>query len=296
MSSASPFRLEPLKHANPATYKAAFFDIDGTLVNRHHVVSRATAQALAALKAAGMRLCLATGRPHFACEDLIATLGIDGPCLSYSGGLIVDLSAGKALLAEPLSPVHAAVLLAAASDRGVYYEAYTKDSYLIAEPHPFADVHATYLGRKPVIAPGGARELAELAEREPLLKIGSICRADSGEVAIWQELVAELPGVVLATAMGAAHPELMFVSVTSAAAERGRGFAVMTEHLGITAAEVIAFGDGMSDLAFIKLAGLGVAMANGAEELRRAADAVTLSVDDDGVAEAVRLLLETERS
>ena len=60
---------------------------------------------------------------------------------------------------------------------------------------------------------------------------------------------------------------------------------------GVTAAEVIAFGDASSDIPFIELAGLGVAMGNAPVEVQSAADYVTASVDQDGIAKVVRTIL-----
>ena len=51
--------------------------------------------------------------------------------------------------------------------------------------------------------------------------------------------------------------------------------------------DVIACGDGLNDLSMICYAGLGVAMANAQPEVKEAADAVTLSNDEDGVAEVI---------
>jgi hydroxymethylpyrimidine pyrophosphatase-like HAD family hydrolase len=50
----------------------------------------------------------------------------------------------------------------------------------------------------------------------------------------------------------------------------------------------MAFGDGGNDLTIIKKAGIGVAMGNAGDELKRAADYVTSSVDDDGILNALK--------
>jgi hydroxymethylpyrimidine pyrophosphatase-like HAD family hydrolase len=61
---------------------------------------------------------------------------------------------------------------------------------------------------------------------------------------------------------------------------------------GTEAAEVVAFGDMPNDLELIRWAGLGVAVANAHPLLRDAADEVTASNDDDGVAMVIERLLE----
>jgi hydroxymethylpyrimidine pyrophosphatase-like HAD family hydrolase len=51
---------------------------------------------------------------------------------------------------------------------------------------------------------------------------------------------------------------------------------------------MMAIGDGGNDISMIKYAGTGVAMGNAGEEVKRAADCVTTSVDDDGIGHVLR--------
>ena len=57
---------------------------------------------------------------------------------------------------------------------------------------------------------------------------------------------------------------------------------------GLTPANLMACGDGWNDLPMIRLAGMGVAMGNGTDEAKAAADYVTADIDDDGIAKALR--------
>jgi hypothetical protein len=61
----------------------------------------------------------------------------------------------------------------------------------------------------------------------------------------------------------------------------------LLNYAGLTREELVTFGDGMNDLPMIEIAGLGVCMANGRDELKEAADYVTLSNDEDGIAHAL---------
>jgi len=58
------------------------------------------------------------------------------------------------------------------------------------------------------------------------------------------------------------------------------------EKLGVTKEELMACGDSMNDARMIQLAGIGVAMENASEEVKKMADYVTASNAEDGVAKA----------
>jgi Cof subfamily protein (haloacid dehalogenase superfamily) len=73
-----------------------------------------------------------------------------------------------------------------------------------------------------------------------------------------------------------------------ATAHKGNSLKRFAEHLGYTLENCMALGDGTNDLSMIEAAGLGVAMSNAHPLVLAAADHVTTSNDEDGVAKAIR--------
>jgi hydroxymethylpyrimidine pyrophosphatase-like HAD family hydrolase len=71
-------------------------------------------------------------------------------------------------------------------------------------------------------------------------------------------------------------------------ADKGCALQVICDHYGIDRKEVMAMGDSFNDIAMIEWAGVGVAMGNAYDMVKDAADYVTTSNDEDGVAEAIR--------
>lgn len=84
--------------------------------------------------------------------------------------------------------------------------------------------------------------------------------------------------------------EPYFLELVPPGIDKARSLAVLLERLGLTREEMVAMGDGYNDLSMIRFAGMGVAMANAQEPVRKAADYITLSNDEDGVAVAVEKL------
>ena len=62
----------------------------------------------------------------------------------------------------------------------------------------------------------------------------------------------------------------------------------MARHEGFNPDRTIAFGDGGNDTSMILQAGIGIAMGNAIDDLKRQADYVTTTVDDDGILNALR--------
>ena len=69
-----------------------------------------------------------------------------------------------------------------------------------------------------------------------------------------------------------------------------KGLDEIIRHFGIRLEDTIAFGDGGNDIPILRHAGIGVAMGNASDRVKEAADYVTTSVDDDGIANALRYL------
>ena len=81
------------------------------------------------------------------------------------------------------------------------------------------------------------------------------------------------------------------LELNSANAHKGLALQRFAAHLGLGLENCMAFGDGANDLTMVRMAGMGVAMSNACPEVLAAADHVTLSNDEDGVAAAMRLFL-----
>ena len=77
------------------------------------------------------------------------------------------------------------------------------------------------------------------------------------------------------------------VELNSARAQKGLALQGLADLLGIPMAETMAFGDDLNDLSMLRAAGLGVAMGNASAEVKAAADYVTASCDENGVALAL---------
>ena len=86
--------------------------------------------------------------------------------------------------------------------------------------------------------------------------------------------------------MGRWHPA--FVDITTKGCTKQQGIDEIIRHFGISLDETMAFGDGGNDISMIQHAAIGVAMGNALDSVKAVADYITDSVDEDGIANALK--------
>ena len=101
-------------------------------------------------------------------------------------------------------------------------------------------------------------------------------------IAVESELSIRLQGQI-----SVYRSEPYFLELVPLGIDKARTLTVLLEKLDMKREDMVAVGDGYNDLSMIKFAGLGVAMANAQEPVKKAADYITLSNDEDGVAAVV---------
>lgn len=262
-----------------------FLDLDGTIINKHYQVSSGTKEEIRRVTSKGLTVSIASGRPYFAAKDLITELGIRTPCSMFGGAVLVDPVNNNLLnqdlfVADDIWPI-----VQKARELSLHTELYTMNDYFVERETKYIDIHAGYLGVRAKIA-----DLEQVAKKMPVVKVVIIIDI-ADQVSLRSQLSANFPGVHFGYSCGAAHPDILFANGISPKASKEKSFAMAIKAMGLNANQVMAIGDSTSDLIFMRLAGVGIAMGNAPQEVKNQADYVTLSVEEDGVAQAFKLLL-----
>lgn len=256
--------------------KLAVFDIDGTLIGSGRQPSAATLAALRRLREAGVRLAPATSRPYQVALRPFVEAGVEADAIA-SAGADVRLADGRVVRQTPLSAGFArfaAELCDRARWPAMIATAETLYQRYDGEPPPWAAQAPSFMSFVP--------SLTEAAPREPLVLLSVVDPADPH----LREL-GEWDGEVNIDSAYRFDGQWM-VTATNAAADKGEALLVLCAALGIPPEDAVAFGDAEVDLPMFAVAGLAVAMGNASDAVKAQADFVTASVDEDGVAEAVR--------
>ena len=226
-----------------------------------------------------MALVLVTGRPPRRLKIVAQELGLTGLAVCCNGAIVYDLAADAIVQHDTLSSETARQLVTAlreavpevcfAVERGLEFghePAYTAMSLVPDHDPPFsADAHELC-----------AEAVTKLIVRHPEMPIEELWR-------ISREIVGE--------AAATTHSGAPFVEIAAAGITKASALASLCERLGIAASAVIAFGDMPNDLPMLAWAGHSVAVTNAHTDVLAAADEVTATNEDDGVALVLERLL-----
>ena len=252
---------------------ALFYDIDGTLVSfESHQIPPSTIMALTQAKANGHKVFIATGRPPViitnlgAIEHLIDGYVTTNGALCFVGDEVVSckhIPADEArLVVEDSIEKNYGVIVIGEKD--------------VAVLDPKGDVDMIFRQHLAV----ENLNLAKPVEYVLQQRIMQITPFFDKEYEV--ELMLRLPGCT----SGRWHPA--FTDITALGADKGEGLLAMARYLGFDPKYTMAFGDGGNDTTMIRTAGVGVAMGNAIDDLKKEADFVTTSVDEDGILNALR--------
>ncbi|MGH1485979.1 MAG: HAD-IIB family hydrolase [Cellvibrionaceae bacterium] len=281
-------QIEALQSFQP---KLIFFDIDGTLLNTEGNYSAHLEQQLQRLHSQGVKLAVASGRPAIAAQFLFDRLPLTSAGLFCTGTELYEPKNKKHLQLHLLNSSDLSQLYGVVKNQALYCEFYTPDFYTfdpsIATSQPdhndINQIHSQHL-RIPSTPMTAEQVLQqELPITKLLLGVNQKKQGDS-----LHALVEAFPQLEFAFAHFLARPDWLFASVIPKTADKNTGFDTLLKYHQISAEEVAAFGDSHSDTVFLQRAGLGIAMGNASEVVKKTANISTLTADNDGVAVALQ--------
>jgi Cof subfamily protein (haloacid dehalogenase superfamily) len=257
-------------------YSLIALDVDGTVKPRGRPISARVRDAIAAARAAGVHVTLATGRMYRSAEPFVAELGLTDPIICYGGAVITDPKSGHHVHRRGIPLPLARRIVDAGRARGLGLLA-SFDDYMLYEGVPETSTFATYARRNFArIVPD---LLASLPDEPCHLALITEERLTHGLV---MELRAEFGDALHVTS---GHP--LLAEIYHPEVDKGAALATVAGMLGVPREEVIAAGDDLNDVAMLRWAGLGLAMADAPLEVLAAADRVAPTADADGVAEII---------
>jgi Cof subfamily protein (haloacid dehalogenase superfamily) len=252
-------------------------DVDGTLVTQEKVLTQAAKEAVAALRQAGIRFAITSGRPPRGMAMLTAPLGIDTPVAGFNGGVLVrpDLSV---LARRSIDPDAARAALDLIRVRRLDAWLYTETEWMVLKQDaPHVAREAWTMKFEPKVVDAFAD--ADLARAIKIVGVSD----DADRVAGCETEVQDtLGGRVSAT-----RSQPYYLDVTHPDANKGAVVRLLSDMLGIPAEAIAVIGDSPNDVLMFREAGLSIAMGNASDAVKAQATAVTASNETEGFARAV---------
>ncbi len=254
--------------------KALFFDIDGTLVsfNTHSIPSSAV-EGIRAAHAKGIRTFIATGRPAVIINNLspLQELGLIDGYVTMNGAYC--FTGNEVIHRSSIAHADVETLAKFSAEKQIPCIFVSEDDICVCQPNRLVQTifnEHLKVDALPVSTP------KEVIGQEIFQMTAFVTKEQESDI---------LP-LLPACASARWHPA--FTDITAKENSKQQGIERMIARFGIRREEVMTFGDGGNDTGMLQYAGIGVAMGNATDEVKRHADYVTSSVDEDGVAHALR--------
>ncbi len=267
-------------------YQLLVVDIDGTLVNKDGTLSAEDRDAIIRAGASGIRVSLSTGRVAQSSLTFIRQLALDGYHVFADGALVSNPSNGKEVYAEPITQETVRQIVKCAHQYETIVELYSASQYFVERESWASDIRRRFFGLESTVVDFGG-----IWQRERIIK-GTITARSAEEKAKAAAFCRHLAGSLnFSWTKTPAYPDIDFINVLAPRVSKGMALEALASHLGIALTEVVAIGDGPNDVSLLLKAGLAIAMENAAPEAKAVADYVTLDVDHNGVAAAIKKFL-----
>lgn len=261
-------------------FRAIALDLDGTLTNHDKVVTPRTRQALLKAQELGAIIILASGRPTYGIVPVAECLELEkrgGYILSYNGGNIVNAKTGEKLFSQFLPDAVIPILYKYAREHRYALLGYAGNEIITEMPDD------QYVKEESRINKMNIRKVDNLLDALEPHPTKLLMTGDPTDMLKAEEKLVE----ILGEKMDIFRSAPFFLELVPKGIDKAQSLLRLLSKINLTPADLIAFGDGYNDLSMLKLAGVGVAMANAAPEVRADADYVTLSNEEDGVAAAL---------
>ena len=255
--------------------KAIFFDIDGTIRSFNtKTIPDNTKETLRKLKEKGIKIFIATGRAPFHTKFLDDLLDFKFDGYITINGQYCYLNTGEVLNDQILSKKDIEQVLPYFKENKIACDFALLDGAFInlkndrvkwledelGDPDRFVVVEDAY----------------ERGIKEKVYQLNVFVSEEEGD---FMNLMPNSK-----TARWTSH----FTDIIPKDGGKNKGIDAIINHFGIKLEETMAFGDGGNDIDMLKHAGIGVAMENGREDVKKIADFITTSVDDDGITYALK--------
>ena len=266
--------------------KLLALDLDGTLLNSQKELTLRTRDALYAAAGAGVEIVPTTGRFFTGMPEVIQKLPFLHFAITINGAQVYDIREKKAVSTAEIPLETALRVLEYLDGFPVIYDCY-QDNWgwmtrsMQENAAPFVPIDHSLRMVRSLRTPVDELKAYLREQNRSVQKLQLFTPDDALRLGLLKDLAERFPSLSVSTSMPCN------IELNDAHANKGEAIASLAAYLGLPMEATMAIGDGLNDRSMIRMAGVGVAMANAAPEILAIADETTASCDEDGAALAI---------
>lgn len=271
--------------------KLIALDMDGTALKSDKTMSPKTYKALRAAAARGILLVPSTGRMKQMIPKPMLDVGSIRYAITSNGASVIDLEEDRILYSNQMTENQTNRIIDFLMPYNVLIEAYSQGNSYVDKRH--RNLLPTFLEYPKILMDLILKYQVFVEDLPKFLSDNHMClekiHIPFMEPDVHDELVKKLGEMKEFSITSSFNNN---IEINSVSTSKGDALGHLCEMLGISAEEVMAFGDERNDLQMLEFVGCGVAMENGHESVKQIADYVTRSNDKDGIAYALEKFLD----
>ena len=266
------------------TYKLIALDIDGTIRDREQPVSQRTIEAVQRARRMGAVVTVVTGRMFQSALQAVGDLELLTPIIVFQGAVIADPLSHEVIWHQPLTEKMVGTVLTALDHWDFEIVAHCGDDVFVNRASEWGDEYGVRNGV----------EVRVVADLRLIAGMGVTRLVAVGP----EDAVAELTdrmNTQFGSSLQIARTLPFFCEILHPDASKAKALTKLCDGLGISASDVVAFGNGLEDLPVLEWAGLGIAVSDGHPDLLPRVQRLARPLYEDGVAQVIEDLLAKEK-
>ncbi len=267
-------------------YRLLAVNIDGTLLQSNGRLNKSTKEAIDYVHQKGVHVALVTSRNYHSAKKVAKALKIN-PMMVAQQGAFVGASVEKPIMVKRISE-ELTVELVQMLEKTTCQILLIHEKYSLGNrvnlPDNLLGKSVMYLNDQNIYAQNYVDDISEELIDQPMAptKMDVIFSEKSDQndmLKLMKKMFPEVDAIL--------HPGNK-MTIVPKGVSKWSGVLYLADHLEVRRTEIVSIGDGLDDMEMIAGSGLGVAMGNADEEVRKVAKWVTRSNDQDGVAYMLR--------
>ncbi len=268
-------------------YRILFSDIDGTLLNNERKITPETKKEIERIKTEkNIPVILISSRMPKAMKHICEELGLNNPIVPYNGALILNSAdmtdESSVMFSSTIPPGIVETIIRYKKDFDFHISLYYNDDWYVEGMDFWADREVT----STKVTPSVSQHEIVLRNWENK-KAGAhkvMCMGNAADIEkLFDRLNAAFP-----ESLNLYRSKPTFLEITPKTVSKSTALTYLLNYLRIEPSEAVAVGDNYNDIEMLEAAGLGIAMGNAPDSVKRAADFITLSNKENGLAAAVK--------